>query len=171
MTLFSMSAVINWQGDIVRLISRLHSKGVVGVVMNPFIQKYYINVKPLYWSFKIQQASKKILPDVLEALDNVESEEELMSALNNPSVKDRVDAIVSQDKELIEVKKMAKTAVSRPVQLYYGVFDSNGLEFFCPAEYWESDDIKTNGVGTSVTPRSSSIPSRGGPPSVLNPKS
>ena len=35
--------------------------------------------------------------------------------------------------------------------------------------YWESDDIKTNGVGTSVTPRSSSIPSRGGPPSVLNP--
>jgi len=146
MALFSLSAIINWQGDTVRLLRNLYSERtshlLVGTVMNPLLNEK-ISITPLHLTFLLHKMGERLMPQILEVLDSVDSERDLVEALStNTAVKKQVDKILAEDKDLMDLKKEVKESESLPLKLYYGVFDNGGLEFFCPAAYWESDDIQ-----------------------------
>jgi hypothetical protein len=132
------------------MLGHLHHKILTGTVMNPLWQTY--GVKPLAYEFLFT----KIAPIIYEQLadDMGVTPQEWMRLISlQPQTGDPIIRVQNEMKAKIsdtlmgEVADAIKDGQAQNLKHYYGVLDGSGLEFFCPAGYWESDDmqIRTGG--------------------------
>ena len=145
--MFKLSNVINWSGfrNTNHMLPHLHSKGVTGTVMNELRHTY--GVKSLAYEFLFNKAAPTI--QELLAKEAGIPIEEWMSILSlRPEEDDPLRDLQQDMRE--EIKKTLLGTLTEEIKdeqvknlkHYYGVLDGSGLEFFCPAEYWESDDLQ-----------------------------
>ena len=140
MPIFRINSLINWVGEANRLLPKLHSKELTGLVVNPVLIPF--EIKPLILQFEVELRTKELVSDILDAY-GWETERELMIQMqNDDDLEEEVGEMLRENEEVMEEVTKLREAPEEEIQHFYGVFDGSGLEFFCPADYWESDDIQ-----------------------------
>ena len=140
MPIFRISSLINWVGEANRLLPKLHSKELTGLVVNPVLIPF--EIKPLILQFEVDLQTKEILSDILDEY-GMESQRELMIRMGqDEQFEEEVSVRLRSQEEVGDAIIKLREAPEEEIELFYGVFDGSGLEFFCPAAYWESDDIQ-----------------------------
>jgi hypothetical protein len=145
--MFKLNNVINWSGfrNINNLLPNLHSKGLTGTVMNKLPQTY--GSKSLAYGFLFEKVAPHIYKQLADEM-GVTPEEWMRLISLEPQPGDPIIRVQKEMKEKINDTLMGvlankiKDEQVKNLKQYYGVTDASGLEFFCPAEYWESDDLQ-----------------------------
>lgn len=145
--MFKLNNVINWAGyrNINNLLPNLHSKGLTGTVMNKLPQTY--GSKSLAYGFLFEKVAPHIYKQLADEM-GVTPEEWMRLISLEPQPGDPIIRVQKEMKEKINDTLMGvlankiKDEQVKNLKQYYGVTDASGLEFFCPAEYWESDDLQ-----------------------------
>lgn len=141
---FKLNHVINWYGfrNINNLLPNLHSKGLTGTVLNKLPQTY--GSKSLAYGFLFEKVAPYIYRQLSEEMDVTEEEWiKLLSQTHEDYLE--VQTIMKdkiQETLMGVLANLIKEEQVKNLKQYYGVTDASGLEFFCPAEYWESDDLQ-----------------------------
>ncbi len=145
--MFKLNNVINWAGhrNINNLLPKLHSKGLTGTVLNKLPQTY--GSKSLAYGFLFEKVAPHIYTQLADEM-GVTPEEWMRLISLEPQPGDPIIRVQNEMKEKIHDTLMGvlankiKDEQVKNLKHYYGVTDASGLEFFCPAEYWESDDLQ-----------------------------
>ena len=145
--MFKLSNVINWAGfrNTNHMLPYLHSKGLTGTVMNKLPQTY--GSKSLAYGFLFEKVAPHIYTQLADEM-GVTPEEWMRLISLEPQPGDPIIRVQNEMKEKIDDTLMGvlankiKDEQVKNLKQYYGVTDASGLEFFCPAEYWESDDLQ-----------------------------
>jgi hypothetical protein len=145
--MFKLNNVINWSGfrNINNLLPNLHSKGLTGTVMNKLPQTY--GSKSLAYGFLFEKVAPHIYKQLADEM-GVTPEEWMRLISLEPQPGDPIIRVQKEMQEKINDTLMGvlankiKDEQVKNLKQYYGVTDASGLEFFCPAEYWESDDLQ-----------------------------
>ncbi len=145
--MFKLNNVINWAGhrNTNHMLGHIHHKILTGTVMNPLWQTY--GVKPLAYEFLFTKAGPTIMKGLAEEMGVTYQEWQRLLSLSpaegdpilrvQKEMKDKIDATI-----LGALATKIKDSQAQNLKHYYGVMDASGLEFFCPADYWESDDLQ-----------------------------
>ena len=145
--MFKLNNVINWAGyrNINNLLPNLHSKGLTGTVLNELPQTY--GSKSLAYGFLFSKVAPYIYKQLADEM-GVTPEEWMRLISLEPQPGDPIIRVQNEMKEKIQSTLMGvlanqiKDEQVKNLKHYYGVTDASGLEFFCPADYWESDDLQ-----------------------------
>lgn len=150
--MFKLNNVINWSGhrNTNHMLGHLHHKLLTGAVMNPLWHTY--GVKPLAWEFLFGKVAPAIMKHLAEEMGVTYQEWERLLSLR-PAEGDPILRVQKEMRDKIDesilgaIAKEMKNAQAQNLKHYYGVLDGSGLEFFCPADYWESDDLQIRSGG------------------------
>jgi len=145
--MFKLNNVINWAGhrNTNHMLGHLHHKILTGTVMNPLWQTY--GKKPLAYEFLFTKVAPIIYQQLAEDMGVTPQEWMRLISLEpepgNPIIRVQNEMREKISKTILgEIAEKIKDSQAQNLNLYYGVMDGSGLEFFCPAEYWESDDLQ-----------------------------
>lgn len=113
--------------------------------MNPLWQTY--GKKPLAYEFLFTKVAPIIYEQLAEDMGVTPQEWLRLIHLEpepgNPIIRVQKEMHEKISKTILgEIAEKIKDSQAQNLNLYYGVTDNSGLEFFCPAEYWESDDLQ-----------------------------
>ena len=100
MPIFRINSLINWVGESNRLLPKLHSKELTGLVVNPVLIPF--EIKPLILQFEAELRTKELVSDILDAY-GWETERELMIQMqNDDDLEEEVGEMLRENEEVME---------------------------------------------------------------------